>query len=100
MLRTLLAPVVRPKQGNWKAFDSTQWQALALLAPALLIYAGFALYPLIDVFVLSFQQWNGLTPTREWVGLANYNYILNEDPVFWVAFRNTVIWTVLAVAIP
>jgi raffinose/stachyose/melibiose transport system permease protein len=71
-----------------------------LLAPALLIYALFALYPLVDVFVLSFQRWNGLAPAREFVGLDNYRFILNDDPVFWQALRNTVIWTVLAVLVP
>jgi raffinose/stachyose/melibiose transport system permease protein len=100
MSTTLAAPAAQPTRGRWKEPGSAQRQGWLLLAPALLIYAAFALYPMVDVFVLSFQQWNGLTPNREWVGLANYAYIFNDDPVFWVAFRNTVIWTVLAVAIP
>jgi raffinose/stachyose/melibiose transport system permease protein len=79
---------------------SPRLQGWALLAPALLIYAVFALYPLIDVFVLSFQKWNGLAPVREFVGLENYRFILSDDPVFWQALRNTVIWTILAVLMP
>jgi raffinose/stachyose/melibiose transport system permease protein len=75
-------------------------QGWLLLAPALLLFIVFALYPMIDVFVLSFQKWDGLAPTRDFVGLANYQYILNDDPVFWQALRNTIIWTVLAVTIP
>lgn len=80
--------------------QSTRFQAFALLCPALVIYSVFAIYPMIDVTILSFQRWNGLAPEREWVGLANYQHIFTRDPVFWVAFRNTIIWTILSVAIP
>ena len=75
-------------------------QGWTLMAPALLIYATFALYPMVDVFLLSFQKWNGLDPHRQFVGLQNYLYIFNDDPVFWMAFKNTIIWTGLAVVIP
>jgi raffinose/stachyose/melibiose transport system permease protein len=75
-------------------------QALFLLAPALLIYAIFALYPMLNVIVLSFQKWNGLDPQRPFVGFANYDAIFTRDPVFWVAFRNTVIWTIMSLVFP
>lgn len=75
-------------------------QALILLVPALAIYAVFALYPMLNVVVLSFQKWNGLDANRQFVGLANYTAIFTKDPVFWVAFRNTVIWTVMSVVFP
>ena len=75
-------------------------QGWMLMAPALLLYALFALYPMVDVFVLSFQKWNGFAGTRAFVGLDNYVYIFRDDPVFWMAFRNTLVWTALAVTIP
>lgn len=75
-------------------------QALILLVPALAIYAVFALYPMLNVVILSFQKWNGLDPNRQFVGLANYSAIFTKDPVFWVAFRNTVIWTVMSLIFP
>ncbi|MDK4701831.1 sugar ABC transporter permease [Rhizobium sp. CNPSo 4062] len=75
-------------------------QAAILLAPAMLIYVIFALYPMLNVVVLSFQKWNGLDPQRPFVGVANYQYIFTQDPVFWVAFRNTVIWTIMCVIFP
>jgi raffinose/stachyose/melibiose transport system permease protein len=75
-------------------------QALFLLVPALLIYAVFALYPMLNVIVLSFQKWNGLDPQRPFVGLANYDAIFTRDPVFWGAFRNTVIWTIMSLVFP
>ncbi|RDJ05561.1 carbohydrate ABC transporter permease [Rhizobium grahamii] len=75
-------------------------QALILLVPALAIYAVFALYPMLNVVILSFQKWNGLDPHRQFVGLANYSAIFTRDPVFWVAFRNTVIWTLMSLVFP
>ncbi|MBY5377884.1 carbohydrate ABC transporter permease [Rhizobium leguminosarum] len=75
-------------------------QALILLVPALAIYAVFALYPMLNVVILSFQKWNGLDPNRQFVGIANYQAIFTKDPVFWVAFRNTVIWTVMSLIFP
>ncbi|MCH4547559.1 sugar ABC transporter permease [Rhizobium changzhiense] len=75
-------------------------QALILLVPALAIYAVFALYPMLNVVILSFQKWNGLDPQRQFVGLANYSAIFTRDPVFWVAFRNTVIWTLMSLIFP
>ncbi|MGO4198918.1 carbohydrate ABC transporter permease [Rhizobium sp. YAF28] len=75
-------------------------QAFILLVPALAIYAIFALYPMLNVVIISFQKWNGLDPQRPFVGLANYTAIFTRDPVFWVAFRNTVIWTLMSLIFP
>lgn len=79
---------------------NSRFQAVLLLGPALTVYLVFAVYPMLDVFVLSFQRWNGLDPVRQWAGLANYRHIFYNDPVFWGAFNNTVIWTVLSVIFP
>jgi len=75
-------------------------QAFILLVPALAIYAVFALYPMLNVVIISFQKWNGLDPQRPFVGLSNYTAIFTRDPVFWVAFRNTVIWTLMSLIFP
>lgn len=75
-------------------------QAFILLVPALAIYAIFALYPMLNVVIISFQKWNGLDPQRPFVGLANYTAIFTRDPVFWVAFKNTVIWTLMSLIFP
>src|SRR5579863_5382666 len=75
-------------------------QGVALLAPALLVYCVFAVYPMLNVAELSFMKWNGLTPTKQFVGLDNYVQVFTEDPVFWQAVRNTVLWTVMSVVFP
>jgi raffinose/stachyose/melibiose transport system permease protein len=75
-------------------------QGLALLAPALLVYCVFAVYPMLHVVMLSFMKWNGLTTTKQFVGIENYVQVFTQDPVFWTAVRNTVLWTVLSVIFP
>lgn len=81
-------------------YQSQASQALFLLAPAVAVYTVFAIWPMIEVFILSFQRWNGIDAERTFAGLDNYRHIFTNDPVFWVAFQNTVIWTILSVIIP
>lgn len=83
-----------------KMLTNERVQAGLLLGPAVIIYAVFALYPMIDVVGLSFHKWNGLDPVKQFVGVNNYVDIFTKDPVFWGAFRNTIIWTVLSVIFP
>lgn len=70
-----------------------------LLAPAVLVYALFALYPMISVIIHSFMKLNGLSATADWVGLTNYIQLFNSS-VFWTALWNTVIWTALSLIFP
>jgi raffinose/stachyose/melibiose transport system permease protein len=86
--------------GMSKLLDRVANAPAAFLAPALAIYGLFAIWPMIDVTLMSFQRWNGLTPDRPFVGLANYEYVLISDPVFWTAFVNTLIWTALSLVFP
>jgi ABC-type sugar transport system permease subunit len=79
---------------------SAPTQGLVLLAPALLVYCLFAVYPMLHVVWLSFMKWNGLTPAKQFVGLDNYVQVFTQDPVFWTAVRNTMLWTVLSVVSP
>ena len=69
-----------------------------LLAPALLPFALFVLYPLAASVALSFQDWDGIGP-RRWVGLANY-VELAGDPVFRTALANNLTWLLLNLLAP
>lgn len=83
-----------------RALRSPAAQFTALVAPAVAVYAVFALYPMVDVFHLSFLKWNGMTAAREWVGTRNYAQVFTADPVFWGALRNTLVWTAFSVVVP
>ena len=75
--------------------------ALPFLAPALLAYVVFVIFPMVESVRLSFFEWTGFIGTPQvFVGLKNYVKIFTQDPVFWTAFGNTVIWVVLSLVIP
>jgi putative chitobiose transport system permease protein len=57
------------------------------LAPALIAIAVFVLYPIVAVVYYSFTDYNIVTPP-EWIGLKNYQQLV-QDPVFWLALRNS-----------
>jgi len=69
------------------------------IAPALLLYAAFFLYPALQLILLTFQKWDGIEP-KKFVGLSNYSKLLFNDPKFWVAFQHNLFWVVAAVIVP
>jgi multiple sugar transport system permease protein len=62
--------------------------AALFIAPAMLGFLVFLLWPTLRGIWLSFTRFNLLTPA-EWVGLDNYVRMLN-DPIFWASLRITV----------
>lgn len=62
--------------------------AALFVAPAMIGFAVFLLWPTLRGIWLSFTRFNLLTPP-EWVGLANYQRMLN-DPIFWDSLKVTV----------
>ncbi|MEF3305649.1 carbohydrate ABC transporter permease [Paenibacillus sp. GYB003] len=71
---------------------------LLFLAPALLLYAVFFVYPFLFTFLLSFQQWDMIHPERSFVGWSNYASLL-RDEVFWKALRNTFLYLLMTIPI-
>jgi len=73
--------------------------AIALfLLPALILYAIFVLFPIVQAVHYSFFKWNGLTPLTDFVGLANYQRALAE-PVFQGAVQHNVLIIVLSLIV-
>lgn len=71
--------------------------AYGFLAAALVVFALFSWYPIIRGVLLSFQQVNFVSdPT--WVGLDNFRTLF-EDPLFLTAWRNTLLFTALALVV-
>jgi ABC-type sugar transport system permease subunit len=68
-----------------------------LLLPFLLLVVVFTLIPLVGAALLSAQQTFGPGTTR-FVGLSNFKHVL-ADPLFWTAFKNTVIFTLGSVLV-
>ncbi len=49
------------------------------ILPAVAIFSVFYIYPFYDIFRLSLHDWNGITPFREFVGLANFQEIMRDQ---------------------
>jgi multiple sugar transport system permease protein len=71
--------------------------ASVFIAPALVGFLMFLLWPTLRGIYLSFTEYNLLTPAR-WVGLDNYARMVN-DPIFWGALRVTVEYVVINIAV-
>lgn len=74
-------------------------KAYVYLLPALLFLGAFMVYPLIDVFVYSFEEgYNFASQTFFGTGGYNYSYVLH-DPYFLQAIKNTFIIVIITVPI-
>lgn len=62
-----------------------------LLLPALLFTVFVLVYPLVQNLVNSFHAVSLVRGAGEWTGVANYGKVF-QDTVFWLAFRNTLLY--------
>jgi raffinose/stachyose/melibiose transport system permease protein len=83
-------PAVRRQQTRY---------AVLFIAPALLIYLVFMIYPFLNTIYLSFTNWNGIAPQKEWVGISNYVRIFGEGAAL-KAFANNIIWVIIGTISP
>jgi ABC-type sugar transport system permease subunit len=65
------------------------------LAPALMVYVGFTIYPVARTFYNAFHT-SGPQGVVEFVGLSNFSALLLTDSTFWKAVSNTAIFTIVA----
>ncbi|MEC3916751.1 carbohydrate ABC transporter permease [Nocardia sp. CDC160] len=64
------------------------------VAPNLASILVFLLFPLGFSLYLSFHSWDLFSPPR-YIGIDNYRRLVSEDPLFYIALRNTAVFTVL-----
>jgi raffinose/stachyose/melibiose transport system permease protein len=68
------------------------------IAPALIAYCAFVIYPLVMGLQYSFYRWNGVGPS-EWVGFANYTRVFT-DPVLLGSIGNAFVLIAFFTVIP
>jgi len=56
--------------------------------PATLIFVIFYIIPFIWVLQLGMYDWDGIVPTKVFVGLANFKEIFFEDKIWWQSMLN------------
>ena len=80
-----------------KILRNNNVKAWLYLLPAILFLGVFMVYPLIDVFIYSFEEgYNSASQTYFGTGMYNYSYVL-RDPYFLQAVKNTFILVIITV---
>ena len=72
-------------------------QLALLLAPGLIIFGMFTVYPIFRLLWMSFCDWSFATMLDQpFIGLANYRAVFG-DSVFWTVFVNSIVYTFVTV---
>ncbi|HRL10475.1 MAG TPA: sugar ABC transporter permease [Aggregatilineales bacterium] len=100
---TLSEPVSQPIASSRKTLSSKPISRESVIGwlfvlPALIMYAIFVLFPLLQSVRYSFFRWNGIGEMR-WVGLDNYATIL-DDPNLLGTIYNALILVIFFSVIP
>lgn len=82
-------PEVRERRRRRRRLD-LGW--VPFVAPALLLFSVFELYPLVRTFVLSLYEWDGFSDKR-FVGLDNFRQTLGDE-FFWQAAWHSAVYAV------
>lgn len=64
--------------------------------PAVIIFTVFYIIPFIWVFQLGFYEWDGILPTKAFIGLANFKEIIFQDKSWWQSMWNAGYITLIA----
>lgn len=72
--------------------------ALFFVAPGMLLFFVFLLMPLANSFYYSAYHWNGLGPLDDFVGLGNYERLM-DHAVFHTAVSNSLLIVALSVLV-
>ena len=92
-----------PSATGQRSFWQRNQQTLApwlFLAPGILFFAFYVIFPVVQSFNLSVYDWDGLGEAR-YVGLRNYEDLYWEwvdRDAFYVSLKNNLIWLVLYLA--
>ncbi len=86
----LAAQIVRSVPSSRSA-GGRKWIFLSpylYLVPAALALAAFVYWPLVQTVELSFYEWNLVSPTKRFIGVANYRELMTSQN-FWISTVNT-----------
>ncbi|MBV9391313.1 MAG: sugar ABC transporter permease, partial [Verrucomicrobia bacterium] len=68
--------VVKPKRRAPRKINLVPW---IFLAPAVIVFATYVVIPIFQSFWLSLYDWDGLSPTKKFLGLSNYTELFQDD---------------------
>ena len=83
------------RRGRYSVLSRRDKLTLAVMVGVPMFLVGFfILLPTILSIVLSFTNWNGITPLSsiEFTGTRNYETLFSKYPPFWPALAHNLIW--------
>ena len=85
-------PPAAPQRSWWRRNQQrvTPW---LFLAPGMIMFLVYVIWPIFQSFWLSFYDWDGLGE-KVWLGWANYAELFDDD-AFYTSLWNNVLWLVL-----
>lgn len=87
-----MSAIDAPVAGRTRPWRRRAWAGRLFVAPNLAAVLLFMLFPLGFSLYMSLQRWDMFTPAK-FVGLDNFRHLFTADPLFLIAMRNTVIYT-------
>jgi multiple sugar transport system permease protein len=97
-MSTVAKPRAAAPQGRSKLADREAVLAPLFLLPAVLYIIALVGLPLLLALAFAFSDVTVGDPSFDWVGFRNFDAIF-DDPVFWRSLRNTVVFTVISMAL-
>jgi multiple sugar transport system permease protein len=85
-------------RGRTTLADREGFLAPIFLLPAVVYIIALVAIPLLLAIAFAFSDVTVGDPSFEWVGFRNFDAIF-DDPVFWRALRNTLVFTVISMAL-
>ncbi len=90
----------KPIQSSWFARNRIAITPWLFLIPAMIMFALYVIWPILQSFNISLYKWDGLGEA-EYIGLANYEKLLTDDRAFNISLWNNAKWLVMyLLAIP
>jgi len=83
------------KKNKKEKVDLGAW---LFLVPAGVIYLSVIIVPVFYSLYISLFSWNGIGDMK-FVGLGNYGNLFANDPVFFIALKNNLIWIFLTLLV-
>jgi multiple sugar transport system permease protein len=97
-MSTVAEPRAAAPKGRAKLADREGVLAPLFLLPAVLYIIALVGLPLLLALAFAFSDVTVGDPSFDWVGFRNFDAIF-DDPVFWRSLRNTVVFTVISMAL-
>ncbi len=91
-MMTVALPHAPPSRSWWRK-NQQRLAPWIFLAPGMLMFIVYVIWPIFASMRLSFFDWDGLG-AKTWVGLGNFVELF-DDEAFYTSLHNNILWLVL-----